>query len=116
MTVVTRERATGKLPAGARTSRAPSTCCSRAATKVLTDAGVVPSTTRGGRPSGARRGCPRGRCGCSRWPSARGATSSVDRAEAERGLTFLGMVGMIDPPRAEVKAAIEAARARASAW
>ncbi len=34
----------------------------------------------------------------------------VDRDAAERGLTYLGMVGMIDPPRAEVKAAVEEAR------
>jgi Ca2+-transporting ATPase len=34
----------------------------------------------------------------------------VDRDEAEREFTYLGMVGMIDPPRAEVKAAVEAAR------
>ena len=34
----------------------------------------------------------------------------VDRDAAECGLTYLGMVGMIDPPRAEVKAAVEEAR------
>jgi Ca2+-transporting ATPase len=34
----------------------------------------------------------------------------VDRDSAERGFTYLGMVGMIDPPRAEVKEAVEAAR------
>jgi len=35
---------------------------------------------------------------------------AVDRDSAERGFTYLGMVGMIDPPRAEVKEAVEAAR------
>ncbi|MFP5389681.1 MAG: cation-translocating P-type ATPase, partial [Thermoleophilia bacterium] len=34
------------------------------------------------------------------------ATGTVARAEAERGLTLLGLVAMYDPPRAEVAAAI----------
>ncbi len=33
-----------------------------------------------------------------------------DRSAADQGLTFVGMVGMIDPPRAEVHAAIAAAK------
>ncbi|MEJ5197625.1 MAG: cation-translocating P-type ATPase [Anaerolineae bacterium] len=31
-------------------------------------------------------------------------------ADAERGMTFLGLVGMIDPPRAEAKAAVQACK------
>jgi Ca2+-transporting ATPase len=38
------------------------------------------------------------------------ADGAVDREESERGFTYLGMVGMIDPPRAEVRAAVESAR------
>jgi P-type Ca2+ transporter type 2C len=34
----------------------------------------------------------------------------VDREASERGFTYLGLVGMIDPPRAEVRAAVEASR------
>ena len=30
--------------------------------------------------------------------------------EVERGLTFLGLVGMIDPPRPEAKAAVAVCR------
>ena len=37
-----------------------------------------------------------------RWPSKPGAT--LENAEQE--MTFLGLVGMIDPPRPEAKAAI----------
>ncbi len=34
----------------------------------------------------------------------------ADREESERNLTYLGMVGMIDPPRAEVRSAVELSR------
>jgi Ca2+-transporting ATPase len=36
-----------------------------------------------------------------------GGEELLDKAEAERSLVFAGMVGMIDPPRAEAKRAIE---------
>lgn len=36
--------------------------------------------------------------------------STYTMEEAESGLTFLGMVSMIDPPRQTVPAAIEAAK------
>lgn len=39
---------------------------------------------------------------------------SGEPAELEQGLTFIGLVGMIDPVRPEVKAAIEDAPARGS--
>jgi calcium-translocating P-type ATPase len=35
----------------------------------------------------------------------------ADRGEAEQGLTFLGLVVMVDPPRAEVRAAVAGCRA-----
>jgi len=34
----------------------------------------------------------------------------ANREESERSLTYLGMVGMIDPPRAEVRSAVELSR------
>lgn len=38
------------------------------------------------------------------------ADSSIERNEMEKELTFIGFVGMMDPPRAEVKPAIEEAK------
>ena len=55
------------------------------------------------RPATARAG---------RWPSS----TTDGRGALERGLVFLGLVGMIDPPRPEVKRAVRGRRAgRASA-
>jgi magnesium-transporting ATPase (P-type) len=51
-----------------------------------------------------------GACGCWRWPSApRRATGSTRALEG--GLTFLGLVGLIDPPRPEAIAAVAECRA-----
>jgi Ca2+-transporting ATPase len=38
------------------------------------------------------------------------ARTRASRAEAERGMTFLGLAGMIDPPRAEAPEAVETCR------
>ncbi len=44
--------------------------------------------------------------GVARRPLGRDSAPEL-REEAERGLTFLGLVAMVDPPRAEVAAAVE---------
>ena len=35
------------------------------------------------------------------------STSSLTREDAEKDMTFLGLIGMIDPPRPEAKVAIQ---------
>jgi Ca2+-transporting ATPase len=42
--------------------------------------------------------------------SVEGDNLPENEAEAEQGLTFLGLVGMIDPPRSEVRAAVSKCR------
>ena len=66
--------------------------------------GIEPLRCRPAR-GGARRRrvrSPRGGCASSGWPTRRGA----GRDEVDDGLTLLGLVGMIDPPRPEARAAV----------
>ena len=70
-------------------------------------------TSAGARSSPPSTGSPTRRC--ARWPSPTGRCPTASRPPAdeslERELVFLGMVGIIDPPRAEARAAIAEAHA-----
>ncbi len=108
MTVVTREGPSGLYTAyvkGAVDVLLPR--CD----KVLTDAGAVPLDDAG-RAAIARRAEAHSAKALRVLAMAvrEGGDELLDREEADRGLTFVGMVGMIDPPRAEAKGAIAEAR------
>ncbi|MDO9017364.1 MAG: cation-translocating P-type ATPase [Deltaproteobacteria bacterium] len=110
MTVVTRERADGADVVVSRSKGAIDVLLPLC-TKCLTAEGVVPLDD-------ARRAAILAKAEAMSAKALRVLAmaerrlgdGAVDRDEAERELTYLGMVGMIDPPRAEVKAAVEAAR------
>jgi len=107
MTVVTRDAATGRYTThvkGALDVLLPR--CD----KVLTDAGPVALDEVGRGAIAARAEAYSTRALRVLAMALReGGDELLDREEAERGLTFVGLVGMIDPPRAEAKGAIAAA-------
>ena len=73
-------------------------------TRQLTDEASRRWTRRAGRRSWRPPGrWPAGPCAC--WPSP--AKKGPRWQDAERDMTFLGLVGMIDPPRPEAKAGVE---------
>ena len=75
--------------------------CTRIATDGRRAGRWTPRTAR--RSSTRRGGWPARRCACWPWPRSRDATLE----DAEQDMTFLGLVGMIDPPRPEARPAIE---------
>jgi len=108
MTVVTREGATGRYSShvkGAVDVLLPR--CER----VLTDAGEAPLDDAGRAAIAARAEAYSARALRVLAMAVReGGDELLDREACDRGLTFVGMVGMIDPPRAEAKEAIAAAK------
>ena len=61
---------------------------------------------RPGRGAGPARAC-----ACWRWPNGPRRPTASTPAALEGGLTFLGLVGLIDPPRPEAIAAVAECRA-----
>ena len=78
-------------------------------------AGAGAADVRGARPAATGTTGPRrwrgAACACSPWPSAPSTGERIDAATLEGGLTFLGLVGLIDPPRPEAIAAVAECRA-----
>jgi Ca2+-transporting ATPase len=58
-------------------------------------------------PTGAKRPC-----ACSPWRCASTAPDDPDPPHWEKALTFVALVGIVDPPPPEVKAAMDEARSR----
>ena len=107
------ERAAGR-PDRWPSPRARSTACWRAATASASTARPWRSTTitapacaRGRRAPGRRRAC-----ACSAWRCGSGPTADAvpEDSALEAGLTLLGLVGMIDPARPEVRDAVAVCR------